>query len=156
MDEIIHLEPPPYLEKDTKKNPGSFGKFSKYIYFWNLEPYMLFSVRSTLGWSNLLLLEDNCAFFWAAFLFTTEVWHAKKNRVACWSQLRGVRLVRQRNVFHVTLLWVWWKGAWGWTDKEKLLFGSIVCFGDGLPQRFSELGRKWVMCEEVDRRGCRL
>ena len=48
----------------TLLNLGSFGKFSKYIYFWNLEPYMLFSVRSTLGWSILLLLEDNCAFFW--------------------------------------------------------------------------------------------
>ena len=62
----------------AQKPAGSFGKFSKYIYFWNLEPYMLFSVRSRLGRSNLFLLEDNCAFFWAAFLFTTKLWHAKK------------------------------------------------------------------------------
>ena len=62
---------PPSLS--TLLNPGSFGKFSKYIYFLNLEPYMLFSVRSTLGWSNLFLLEDNCACFWAAFLFRTEL-----------------------------------------------------------------------------------
>jgi len=62
---------PPSLS--TLLNPGSFGKFSKYIYFWNLEPYMLFSVRSTLSWPNLFLLEDNCACFWAAFLFTTEL-----------------------------------------------------------------------------------
>ena len=56
---------PPSLS--TLLNPGSFGKFSKYIYFWNLQPYMIFSVRSTLSWPNLFLLEDNCACFWAAF-----------------------------------------------------------------------------------------
>ena len=54
-------------------NPGSFGKFSKYIYFWNLQPYMLFSVRSTLSWPNLFLLEDNCAFFLAAFLLPFQL-----------------------------------------------------------------------------------
>ena len=39
------------------------------------------------------------AFFWAAFLFTTKLWHAKKKTaLACWSKLRGVKLVRQRKV----------------------------------------------------------
>ena len=62
---------PPSLS--TLLNPGSFGKFSKYIYFWNLQPYMIFSVRSTLSWPNLFLLEDNCACFLAAFLLPFQL-----------------------------------------------------------------------------------
>ena len=127
---------PPSLS--TLLNPGSFGKFSKYIYLWNLQPYMLFSVRSTLGWSNLLLLEDNCAFFWAAFLFTTELWHAKKKPrcllvttvgsevsstkkcFSCYIALsvmeRSMRLDRQRKVV------VWVYSLFRWRITAKILW----------------------------------
>ena len=43
-------------------NPGSFGKFLSYIYFWNLEPSIVFSVRS-LGWLKQIALtctEKRC------------------------------------------------------------------------------------------------
>ena len=73
----------------------------------------------------------------------------KKNRVACWSQLRGVRLVRQRKV-----------SCFECDGKEHEVGRTkkSCCLGlyFGLPQRFSELVWKWLMCEEVDRRGCRL
>ena len=31
-----------WLHSSFTFNPGSFGKFSKYIYFWNLEPYICY------------------------------------------------------------------------------------------------------------------
>ena len=149
--------------------------------------------------------EDNCAFFWAAFLLLIQLcstqdrlenslsiyifgilnltcyfpydpgwvgqtcfcWRTiapffglhsssrqnsdmpKKNCVACWSQLRGVRLVRQRKV-----------SCFECDGKEHEVGQTkkSCCLGlyFGLPQRFKKLVRKWLMCEEVDRRGCRL
>ena len=68
-----------------------------------------------------------CCYELRLVLFATELWLVKKT---CCLLEWAVRLVRQRNVFHVTLLWMWWNGVWGKSDKERffMLFRCLLCF----------------------------